>query len=216
MLTKLRFLLHMIRLAQDPERTDQVFRLADVIRSGASAADRARVSELLLQDPEFKAMYESGRPELVATPYDIARLAALPPRTLGYAYAQQMRRLGLDPEFFEYLPTDDPLGYLQVRMRKTHDIWHVVAGYPTSVPGEIGLQAFYFGQLRTPLPIAIMTANFLHLLTSRDMVLADEVFSNIVSGYQRGKAAAQLKGVIWEDLWDLDLTEVRARLRIAA
>jgi ubiquinone biosynthesis protein Coq4 len=213
-MTQLKFLTLMLRLASDPERTDLVFRMSDLIRRRASPADRASYNAELMKDADYKALFESGRPELLATPYDIAALAAMPAATLGHAYGRQMQRLGLDPEFFEYIPADDPLSYLHVRMRKTHDIWHVVAGYDTSIPGEIGLQAFYFGQLRSPLPIAIMTSNFFHLLVTRDMRTADAVFTQMTSGYLRGKAARQLKGVIWEDLWEQDLAAVRQSLGV--
>jgi ubiquinone biosynthesis protein Coq4 len=38
----------------------------------------------------------------------------------------------------------DDTSYLLLRLRQTHDLWHVVTGFSTNVPGELGLKAFVY------------------------------------------------------------------------
>ena len=213
-MNKLRFLWYVVRLAKEPTRTDQVFRLSDMLRSGIRGDTRKKYCEQLLGNDEFRRLYESGDKRYLARPYDLDGLIKLPPGTLGHQYARNMREQGLDPEFFEAFEAYDALSYYSQRMRKTHDIWHTVTGFATHIPGEIGLQAFYFGNVWTPLPLAIMASTFLHLLGTRNIPMARSVFEHLVVGYESGKAARSLAGVDWESLFATDLEEVRSRLGV--
>ncbi len=45
--------------------------------------------------------------------------------------------------------------YGELRLSQTHDLWHVVTGFDTTVVGEIGLQAFHLTQFPYPLASAL-------------------------------------------------------------
>lgn len=45
--------------------------------------------------------------------------------------------------------------YGELRLSQTHDLWHVITGFDTTVVGEIGLQAFHLTQFPYPLASAL-------------------------------------------------------------
>src|SRR5258708_15872712 len=81
-----------------------------------------------------------------AAPYDIEELAKLPADTLGGAYARHIKANGLPTDFYEHLPARPRMHYLRLRIRRTHDIWHVLTGLGTDEFDEVALHAFYSGQ----------------------------------------------------------------------
>ena len=66
-------------------------------------------------------------------------MAALPEGTLGHGYYRFLHDQGLSPAPFEDIPYDgDPLiRYGILRLRQTHDLWHVLTGYAMDTRGEI-------------------------------------------------------------------------------
>jgi hypothetical protein len=68
-------------------------------------------------------------------------LASLPPGSLGHAYGHLLADQGLEPlpppEFPRGADGDDI--YLQRRIRASHDVWHAIAGCPTTVAGEAAM-----------------------------------------------------------------------------
>ena len=214
MIDKMKFLFHFLKFATDPTNTPEVFRIIDSLRDGISPEQTVKLGELYMQDPDFKALYSSNKPEYLNRPYDLKSLAQHRPNTLGHQYAAAMLDKGFDPEFFEYLKVEDPVTYFATRIRKTHDIWHTVTGFGTDVPGELGLQGFYLGQFTSPAPVAIICSGLLFVIARKDLPLLKNTFDQIVAGYEAGQKAKPLAGVIWEDHWDRDLNELRQQFRI--
>jgi ubiquinone biosynthesis protein COQ4 len=194
-----------VRLLLNPRDTQQVFVLA-------AAVDRPRLHLLLAQlraRPEGRALL-AKRPSIDSKSVDLARLRALPPDTLGGAYARMLERERLDPDLFQPPPLLSPeLSYVAQRVRQTHDIWHVVTGLSTSIADEIALQAFTNAQL--------------HNHTSRLIVTFGALFYGVrypdlrehVRAFRRvGSGCAFLLTVYWEELWELPLDRVRAQLGV--
>src|SRR6185436_723803 len=95
------------------------------------------------------------------------------------------------------------------RIRQTHDIWHVLTGYRPDVPGEVALQAFSYAQTEAP------GAALIALLgTVRWAAKAPGLARMTWDGYRRGRDAAFLAPVRWEDHWDRPLDDVRRELGI--
>jgi ubiquinone biosynthesis protein Coq4 len=216
MLTEARFLYHFLKFSRHPTDTAQVFKFIDTMRAGLTSAQRDRLGRLFLQDEAFRSLYESGRNDLLDEPYDLQRLSRLPKGCLGERYAELMLRAGLDPEYFLSIPVDDATAYYTMRLRKTHDIWHVLTGFGTDLASELGLQAFYLGQTPSPSPLSVLASGLLNVIRSRDPALIRDTMEKIVFGYQAGKQAQHLSGVVWEDLWEEPLERLRARFNIAA
>lgn len=194
----------LFRLLRDPDDTRQVFLLGLVangrsfpgffLRFTSSADGRALLDE---------------RPTIDGAV--VARLRALPADTLGGAYARYLDDNGLDADLFQAPPgLPDPIGYVAQRMRQTHDIWHVLTGYRPDVPGEVALQGFTYAQLGAPSSGLIAALGTLKWAARRpDMVPLT------IDGYRRGKAAAFLASVRWEDHFEEKLVDVQRAFGIA-
>lgn len=205
---------HLLRLAKDPTNTEEVFKIADTFRANLTPPQVEAISALFLRDPDFEELYESGNRDLIEKPYDLEALAQLPANTLGGRFGRHMNDRGLSPEFFPYLEVTEAVTYLGMRIRKTHDIWHVLAGFDTDPAGEVGLMGFYQAQYPSSFPMAIMVATMLGAIERRDLAEIDDVMVQTCAGFQNGKRARKLYGVVWEDHWERDLAEVRKEFSI--
>lgn len=194
-----------LRLLRNPRDTQQVFVLA-------TAVDRSKLHLLLAhlrELPEGRALL-GDRPAIDSKSVDFARLRALPPHTLGGAYARTLEREQLDPDLFRPPPLLSPeLTFVVQRIRQTHDIWHVVTGLSTSIEDEIALQAFTNAQLHNHTSRLIMTFGALFYgLRSATLRRKVRAFRRVGSG------CAFLLAVRWEELWEVPLDQVRARLDV--
>ena len=105
--------------------------------------------------PGGAAMLEGRYPPLQP---DIDELIQLPEASLGRVYAELIRRLNYDPEFFRPRPTSSEAQWLTQRVATTHDIHHVVAGFGTMPAGESGVLAITAAQLGFPAYVLLTTA----------------------------------------------------------
>jgi ubiquinone biosynthesis protein COQ4 len=204
-----RFFRSFLALVRDPKKTENVFRLADIV----SAEKNELVVEIgryMGQFPSFNRLYE----EKYAPPMpDLDALSRLPSSTLGGAYAIHMRANHLKVDFFPHTKTQSQRDYFVERARRTHDVWHVMTGFDTSIPGEIGLQAFALAQTRSPLSALVVAGGILHALVF-NKALYTETIDRIFAGYQLGKRAEFLLGVKFEDMWNADLENLKKELRL--
>ncbi|MEM6929233.1 MAG: Coq4 family protein [Myxococcota bacterium] len=96
--------------------------------------------------PEHRAALEPmvGRPVDI----DLDRLAALPEGTYGRAVADFMRDNDLQPFVFtdEISPEMRRRNAFGIRVAQTHDLIHVLTGFDTSWPGEMGVYAVQYAQ----------------------------------------------------------------------
>ena len=143
---------------------------------------------------------------------DMAALRRLPDGTLGREYARQMDRGGLQPlavsPAVKRRFADDPYA---LRYTTTHDLFHVLTGFSTTLAGEIGLFAFMVGQgfaslrrlRQAELVYAIVMP--LHVIGAR---------RNVRVGLEMARRAAPLLAQPMRPLLDQPLTQVRRQLNI--
>ena len=107
------------------------------------------------------------------------------------------------PQGLDQLSDDDQ--YLQLRIRACHDIWHLVAGFPTTLPGEVALNGFGARQLRQPAPVLLLAADLLSRAHLQDTTpdLADAVSF----GLRLGGVCAPLLPQRWEQAWTMPLAQ---------
>lgn len=193
----------------DPEKTDQVL----VFSTYANAGTMKDRIHRFLDDPRGRRLFEEHR-TIDTRSVDLEALGRLPEGTLGRAYADFLKMRGLSPDVFESPPDnvrDPEMAYVIMRLRQTHDLWHVVTGYDTDPASEVALQAFTFGQLRAP------SSGILALLgTVRGSSFKRDLVRHVLAGYRLGRDAGHLAIFAWEDYWTLPLSEVRAILRLPA
>jgi ubiquinone biosynthesis protein COQ4 len=192
-------------ILRDPTETRHVFTLFLVTNARHIPGFIAHFSD----DPEGARLLED-RSAIDSRSVDFDALGRLPEDTLGGAFARHMARNGLSPDIFHAPPgLPDPFAYIGQRVRQTHDIWHVVAGYDTTIDDELALLAFYHAQSKMPGPALLAVAGAIRFFPKHP-----GVFRKVLNGYRRGKAARRLVTVRWEEMWELPLSEVRARYRV--
>jgi ubiquinone biosynthesis protein Coq4 len=198
----------LLELIEQPDRVPSA--LAILNHSYASPL-AAMARKRLRENPEIAA--------LVAERYwghwpSIEELAAMPAGSLGQAFGALLQQEGLDliprPEGLDQLTDDDQ--YLQLRTRACHDLWHLITGCPTTLPGEVALNGFGARQLRQPGPVLLLAADLLSRAHLGDTTpdLADAVSF----GLQLGGVCAPVLAQRWEEGWERPLAEWRDQLGI--
>jgi ubiquinone biosynthesis protein COQ4 len=174
-------------------------------QTAASASGRALLAE---------------RPSLLAALSDRAALARMPAVSLGRAYLAYLEHNGFEPggllalqhrvrarwQRDEGLPRFDSLrDWFHDRNILAHDLFHVLTDYGTDDVGEATLLAFSFGQFGgTAQAVLTMGAAF-DCARSRGLGFLRYDFR----AWQRGRRAARLVALPWEDLLPVRLDTVR-------
>lgn len=199
------------KLLADPDRTDHVFTIIDALsgNSGERLFKRFAVTET------GKRVLGEER-DILPILSNRDALHALPEGSLGHTYAsfmesEQISADGLvdaSEEGGQRIHNEDDPNRIRfgTRLRDTHDLWHVTAGYNRDLVGEALLLSFTFAQTRNPGIGAIVAMAYLHTGDtpgSRKMIR---------QAYRRGRKAAWLPEADWESLLARPIGEVRAEL----
>jgi len=59
--------------------------------------------------------------------------------------------MGFDPDYYRKIDVQNDIDYVMMRIRQTHDIWHVVTGFDTHPLGEIAIKAVELSQTHRPM-----------------------------------------------------------------
>jgi ubiquinone biosynthesis protein Coq4 len=199
-----------LTLVKDPSRTEKIFELSQIGLESPDQRAAQAVEKHVMSQPGFAALYEERY--LPAFP-DLEELALMPAGTLGRRFYEHMNANHLSLDFFPVIRVDSAIKYISMRMRQTHDIWHVVCGYDTSVEGELGLQAFMLAQVPSALSASLLSAGLLHFVKNSPGGLPS-LMNTISEGYLVGKKAAFLPSQKWEQLWNQPVETIRRDLKI--
>jgi ubiquinone biosynthesis protein Coq4 len=168
-----------IAFASNPNQTEAVFDMADGLRP----------TDLYQQFIEYAhsqpAVAQIIQERYFAPTADLEQLLNYPQGSLGYHYAAEMKRAGLQPGFYRNIAIEYDYSYIAMRMRQTHDVWHIITGFGTDLAGEVGLQAFSLAQLRSPLAVAIMAAAIAYSLKSSSPL--SPLVESMQQGWEWGK-----------------------------
>ena len=209
----LRSLYACFRLGRDPAGGLRfVFMMGDSQDNIAESERRLnRISDPYQGNAALEAMWQARfRPAL----YNIDELAKLPPDTLGGAYARHMKTNGLRPDFYNVVPARHRMHYLRLRIRQTHDIWHVLTGLGTDEFDEVTLQAFYSGQFPNSTGAIIAIAAFLKSILRGRFDELTKHMESFAEGFSAGKRSSSLIAVKWEEMWSEKLETLRQRYHI--
>jgi len=198
----IRLFYYLIKLSRDPKATSAVFGMTSCMKKLG-----------LIQELTRKAAFSPEAVELISErkllkKVDLRELQTLPVRTLGRAYADHMISANLNQEFYEVLDITDDDTYAIMRMRQTHDLWHVITGFNTSVAHEIGLQAFNLAQVHSP-SAPIIIAGQLIASAIRNPTEAREIVNQVCRGWHMGKMASPIFALDWEANWSTPLEKLR-------
>lgn len=215
MFLKLRLIYRILRISKDPNRTEDILKLGAIFRESADRRQKERFEKFLLSDSNFASLYTKLGKQRDGATYNISQLMKSPQNSLGYQYANMMTNKNLDPQFYGHFEVKDPFSLFGLRLRKTHDIWHVLTGFDTDVPGELGLQTFVLAQIEYPFTFAIILGGLLHLFRSQKWELLIPAMEQISKGFISGRRAKKIFGIYWEDFWSEDLGSIRQRYLIS-
>lgn len=209
----LRSLYACFRLGRDPHGGLRfVFMMGDSQDNIAESERRLdRVPDPYRTNSALEALWQS---RFRAAPYDIEALAKMPADTLGGAYGRHMTSNGLRPDFYDDVPARHRMHYLRLRIRQTHDIWHVLTGLGTDEFDEVALQAFYSGQFPNSTGAIIAVAAFLKSILRGRFDELTKHMESFAEGFVAGKRSGCLIAVKWEELWEEKLETLRHRYRI--
>jgi ubiquinone biosynthesis protein Coq4 len=107
------------------------------------------------------------------------------------------------------------LKYKVLRGYQTHDLHHVITGYPATPFGELGLQAFGLAQMSFPYAamwISVVTAH----MTFVDPAMIKPAMDAIARGWDHGCRSRSIQFVKFEEMLDSQLTDVRREYGIEA
>ena len=150
---------------------------------------------------------------LAAQDPDIEELLDLPEGTLGHGFAHQISSHGCDPDYYRKMEVGDDTDYVMMRIRQTHDIWHMVTGLNVSRIGEVALKAFELAQMRRSMA-AVICAGVVIRVMMKDPEEFPALLDGISTGYRLGLAADMLLGQKWEQRWDRPVEEWRRMLGV--
>jgi len=199
----------LVALSHNPDDNEHAFHLLNVSYATPAAA---QARQRLKSDPAIAP--------LVAERYwghwpQITELIQLPPGSLGQAYGRFLQDQGLDllpdPELPQGSDADDH--YLQMRIRHTHDLWHVVAGIPPTSAGEAALDGLTTEQLRWPGTALLLAAHLLHRVEA-DPQEGPDVGLAIAYGLELGAQSQPLLAQRWEEGWAQSLRDWHQQLGI--
>jgi ubiquinone biosynthesis protein Coq4 len=166
--------------------------------------------ERLKADPAARKLLEERYlgPEL-----DLDKLISCPRGSLGYTYAKVMKHLGYEAHFYGDRPSvAEETDWVTMRVRKTHDLQHIVTGFSMIGPGELGVIGINALQFGYP---AFMTLQLGAMALS--MMRVDD-WGDKIHYVQRGWEMAErikpLMGVRWEEEMDKPLEVWRKELGI--
>ena len=194
--------------ASDPTQTEAVFDMADGLR-------KTDLYEQFIEHAHSQPAVAQMLQERYFSPLiDLEQLLDYPQNSLGYHYAAVMKQAGLQPDFYRTITVIDDYSYIALRLRQTHDVWHIITGFGTDLAGELGLQAFTLAQMRSPLAVAIMSAAMMFALKSSSPL--NSFIEAMQQGWQMGENAHPFFAQKWEEGWEKPLFEWRAELKVGS
>jgi ubiquinone biosynthesis protein COQ4 len=204
-------------LVANPDDLPQVFTILESL-SGDTIPRIAR----RMRRTEAGRRLLAERPDIVTILADRASLARLPEGSLGQAYlafverenisAEGLRAAAKEGTFHGEAVFEEPLEFVRMRMRDTHDLWHAAIGYGGDVLGETALLAFILAQTWNPAIALILCVGMLK--TTAGPNGGKPARQTIRDGFRRGLKAAWLPGQDWESMLAMPLAEVRRRLSL--
>lgn len=189
----------------------QIRELSRMQREGRSIGDIAALKFSYLAGSKHAGNHRLHTLPTPSLEVDLARLRALPEGTVGRALAHQLDRNKLEPlvisDEMKARLADNPLA---LRYTTTHDLVHVLTGFPTTPAGEIGVFAFMIGQGFGSSRALLWTSAAVYGLLMPLHVAG--IVHNVRVGLRMARETPPMLEARLEDLMAVPLAEARERL----
>jgi len=103
--------------------------------------------------------------------------------------------------------------YVSERIRKIHDLLHVILGFDTDLIGEAKVNAFVANQLRMPMSFLIICGIILKYFFSQPLQFR-ALINEIIEGWETGNQFQNFLSVDWDEKLDLPIEEVKRSFSI--
>lgn len=197
----------LMSLLKGSNAINTVYDLEDGIRK---ITTNQNIIDYLKTKPEVAEIIKE---RYIAPPPDIESLLKYPPESLGYAYASSIKQADFDPNFYRKIDIKDDFEYILLRIRQTHDIWHIVTGFQTDVISELELKTFEIAQTRRVMAAILVAGTLLKALLINPQQL-DFLLPRLAKAYKMGIEAKPLLGQKWEENWKKPLDQWRQELNL--
>lgn len=192
---------------------NNVFNIEDKLRD---SLQMQRCIEIIKQDPASTKLLAE---RYVGPEYDLEAMHKMPKGSLGWTFAKVMSTQGYDPQFYRVRPSlDSDTDYITHRIRKTHDLHHVLTGFSMKGTSELGVIAVTVAQTGYPgfLMIDLMSMLLSFLLDNSSELGVAVLFDTISLGIKMGREAKPLFPIKWEEGFERPLAEWREELNLKA
>ena len=172
-----------------------------------------------LAEPQGRLIMD-GKPSLFDLLTDHESLEQLPEGSVGKTFLDEITRDGVDlvklnaecePIEKEILGIDEERGRFSKHVRASHDLYHVLTGYPRNPFGELQLLTFSYQQSGSPAHKWL--ARYARFMVGRKNKGAQALLDLAA---KRGQRTRYLLTADWEDLLDQPLVEVREKIGMGA
>lgn len=195
-------------LMLDPFHTASVFDIEDGLRHGKAQEESFSFTA---QHPAVQEMIKERY--LMHQVPDTEALKRLPVGTLGQRYVNHLESMGFDPDYYRKIDVKSDIDYVLMRIRQTHDIWHVVTSFDTHPLGEICVKAVELAQTHRPMAGAICAGGMFRYLFKEPQMF-NAYLESVAAGYRLGIKAKPLLAMKWEEMWERPLDDIRAELNV--
>ncbi|MEQ1875893.1 MAG: Coq4 family protein [Bdellovibrionia bacterium] len=203
-----KLIVSLIWISVRPNATNAAFAIADcLLKLGLIQKE----VEHLRQSSDARAAIDGRH---LISELRLEELRTFPEGSLAREFAERMIRENLQPDFYDKLEIKNDETFVMMRLRQTHDLWHTLTGFGSSVADELGLQAFVMAQCQSPLS-PLLIGGRLAVTALSNPTMAGEIVSKVSRGWTMGENAKPIFALDWEKYWDRPLTEVRAEYGIA-
>lgn len=207
---------HFRKLVANKEDTEQVFHITEALKT-RKPHEQAWAFIASPEGQRFLAE-ETDIPGMLD---DHARWADCGPETVAAHYIAFMRREGLSAaglvaESEKFLPPEKQFGDLTewyfMRLRDTHDLFHILTGYGRDALGEASLLGFSYEQNHNR-GIWFIAYAAAYQIRKQTRTRAP-IYASINEGRRLGKAAKKLAHMDVEAVMRMDIGEARRMLAI--
>ena len=191
--------------------TNNVFDISDKLR------DSTQMEECLAYMKQDQATSAMLVERYMGGDFDLEKLSKMPEGSLGWTYAKVMTAINYKPDFYRLRSVESDADYVINRVRKTHDLHHIMTGFSFDDFGENGVISVTVAQLAYP---GFMLIDIISLMLSffagKDELGIDieYLFDLISAGIKMGRKAKPLFPVKWEEVFERPLEELREELNI--
>lgn len=193
--------------------SQNIFDIEDLL---ANSPQMQKCLQAIQSNPSSARLLEERYlgPELI-----LKTLLQYPKDSLGWTYAKVLSAMEYDPQFYRKRDINSDIDYITHRVRKTHDLHHILTGFSFDDLGEFGVLSVSSGQIKYPAAqLACLLGTTLSFITLAPSVGTQEnleyLFDLITQGIRISREAKLLFPIKFEEGLDRPIEDWRTELGI--